>query len=88
VIELVTDICLILLGAAIALTLWRLVRGPYLADRVLALDLLTMLGIGVIAVFAVRTATSLYMDIAIALALLGFVATAGFARFLLERRGP
>lgn len=87
-IELVTDICLMLLGAAIALTFWRLVRGPYLADRVLALDLLTMLGIGVIAVFAVRTATSLYMDIAIALALLGFVATAGFARFLLERRGP
>lgn len=86
--EVVTALCLVLLGIAIVLTLWRLVRGPYLADRVLALDMLTMLGIGVIAVFAVRSATSLYMDVAIALALLGFVATAAFARFLLGRAAP
>ncbi|HWV02517.1 MAG TPA: monovalent cation/H+ antiporter complex subunit F [Devosia sp.] len=85
-IEIASDISFALLGVGVALTLWRLVRGPHLADRVLALDMLTMLGIGVIATFAVRTATSLYIDIAITLALLGFVATAAFARFLLERR--
>ena len=87
-IEAATDVCFGLLGIAIALTLWRLVRGPHLADRILALDMLTMLAIGVIAVFAVRTATNIYIDIAIALALLGFVATAAFARFLLERHAP
>lgn len=87
-IEIATDAGFGLLGIAIALTLWRLVRGPHMADRILALDVLSMLGIGVIAIFAVRAASSLYIDIAIALALLSFVATAAFARFLLERHEP
>ena len=86
-VEVATDVSFALLGIAIVLVLWRLVRGPFFADRVLALDTLTMLGIGVIATFAVRSATSLYVDIAIALALLSFVSTAAFARYLLGRRG-
>jgi multicomponent Na+:H+ antiporter subunit F len=46
----------------------------------------TVVGIGIIAVFAVRTGLYLYIDIAIALALVGFLSTAAFARYLLSGR--
>jgi multicomponent Na+:H+ antiporter subunit F len=84
-IELATTICLVILGLAMVLALVRIIAGPTLADRILGLDTLTVLGIGVIAVFAVRTGLYLYVDIAIALALVGFLSTAAFARYLLSR---
>ena len=69
-----------LLGAAAALTIVRLVRGPTLPDRVLALDLLNALAMSMLAVFAARSALWLYFDLAIALALVGFLSTVAFAR--------
>ena len=80
-----TDAALILLTIALALGIVRLVLGPTLADRVLALDLITTLAMGFIAVFAIRTGFSLYLDIAIAIALLGFLSTVALARYLLRR---
>ena len=59
--------------------------GPSLPDRILALDMLTGIALGFIAVVAVRTGFSLYIDIAIALGLVGFLATVAFARFVLSR---
>lgn len=84
-IELATTICLVILGLAMLLALVRIIVGPTLADRVLGLDTLTLLGIGTIAVFAVRTGLYLDIDIAIALALVGFLSTGAFARYLLSR---
>lgn len=84
-IGIVTTICLALLGLAMALTVIRIIRGPTLADRILGLDTITVLGIAVIGTFALRTRLYLYVDIAVALALIGFVATAAFARYLLAR---
>ena len=63
----------------------RVLRGPTLADRILGLDVATTLGVGLIAVFAMTARQWLYLDIAIALALVGFVATAAFARYLISR---
>ena len=80
-----TSISLVLLGFAMALAIFRVIRGPSLADRILGLDTITTLGIGVIAVFAVRTGLYLYIDIALTLALLGFLSTVAFARYLLSR---
>ena len=80
-----TSISLVLLGFAMALAIFRVIRGPSLADRILGLDTITTLGIGVIAVFAVRTGLYLYVDIALTLALLGFLSTVAFARYLLSR---
>jgi multicomponent Na+:H+ antiporter subunit F len=80
-----TAIALVLLTIAMGLTVVRLVRGPTLADRILALDLLTTLAIGYIATFAVRTGFALYLDIAIAIGLVGFLSTIAFARYLLKR---
>lgn len=79
------DASLAMLALALLLTACRVVIGPTLADRVLALDMLTAIAIGFMAVFAVHTGFSLYIDIAIALGLVGFLATVAFARFILNR---
>ncbi len=78
-----TTIAMVLLGFAVLATIVRIIRGPSLADRILGLDMLTVLGVALIGVFAVRTGLYLYLDIAVALALLGFLSTAAFARYLL-----
>lgn len=70
---------------AIALTLVRILRGPTLPDRVLALDLLSVLGIGMVCTISLYTGVLLYLDIAIALGLVGFLATVAFARYIMIR---
>lgn len=84
-IDLATLAALVILGLSLLLTLVRIVIGPSLADRVLALDLITVVAIGFIGAIAVRTGLTLYLDIALALALLGFLATLAFARYILLR---
>jgi len=85
-VSLASTIALLLLGLALLLSVVRIVVGPTLGDRVLALDLLTVLAMGFVGAVAIRTGLTLYLDIAIALALLGFLATAAFARYILSRR--
>jgi len=74
-----------LLLVAMLLVIIRLIRGPNLGDRILALDTLTLLAMALIGVFAVRTGLSLYIDIAIALGLASFLSTVALARYLLTR---
>lgn len=76
-----------LLSLSFLITVYRFVVGPTLPDRVLALDLLVTVAIGYIAVIGISTGFVLYLDIAIALGLVGFLATVAFARFILSR-GP
>ena len=87
-IDFAINISFALLGLGVAFTLIRILRGPTLADRILGLETLTVLGIGIIAIFSVRAGLTLYIDIAISLALVGFLSTAAFARYLLSRRSP
>ncbi|KKB76437.1 cation:proton antiporter [Devosia soli] len=84
-IDLTSLIALIILGIALLVSLVRIVIGPSIADRVLALDLMTVIAMGFIGAIAVRTGLTLYLDIAIALALLGFLATVALARYILRR---
>lgn len=63
----------------------RVIRGPTLPDRILALDMLVAAAIGFIAVIGIKTGYELYVDIAIALGLVGFLATVAFARFVMTR---
>ncbi|SMC96881.1 cation:proton antiporter [Rhizobium sp. RU36D] len=79
------NFALVVLGVSFFLTVYRVVKGPTLPDRVLALDMLVGIAIGFIAVIAIRTGYTLYIDIAIALGLVGFLATIAFARFILSR---
>lgn len=82
------QIALALLLAAFAMTTIRIIAGPSLADRVLGLDLLVTLAIGFIAVIALITGQAVYLDIGLALALVGFLATIAFARFIASRAPP
>lgn len=75
-----------LLSLALLLTVIRVIIGPTLPDRVMALDMLVAIAIGFIAVLGIKTGQALYADIAIALGLVGFLATVAFARFVLQRR--
>lgn len=76
---------LTLLAIAFLLTVVRVIRGPTLPDRILGLDTLVAVAIGFIAVVGVKTGFNLYIDIALALGLVGFLATVAFARFVLEQ---
>ncbi|MDZ7927559.1 MAG: cation:proton antiporter [Agrobacterium sp.] len=80
-----TVLATVVLSAAFLLTVYRVVVGPTLPDRIVALDMLVGIAIGFIAVIAIRTGVDLYVDIAIALGLVGFLATVAFARFVLSR---
>ena len=80
-----TLLALAILSLAFLLTVWRVFAGPTLPDRVLALDMLVAVAIGFIAVLSIRHGYTAYVDIAIALGLVGFLATVAFARFIMSR---
>ncbi|ODT66571.1 MAG: hypothetical protein ABS75_26200 [Pelagibacterium sp. SCN 63-23] len=82
-IDWVTLAALVLLALALLFCLVRIVIGPSISDRVLALDMLTVVAMGFVGAIAIRTGLMLYLDIAIALALLGFLATVALARYVL-----
>ncbi len=68
-------------GVAILLTFVRLVRGPDLPNRVVAVDLLSALGIGVAGVAAIVSEDPVYLDVALVVALIAFLGTVAFARY-------
>lgn len=71
------------LAAAVLATV-RIVGGPTHADRVVALDIFLAAGIALAVAASLATARTVFLDVAIGLALVGFVATIGWAR-LVER---
>ena len=71
-----------ILGLAMLLALFRLLVGPSIPDRVVALDLLAAIGIGAIAVASVASGEGAFLDVAIVVGLVGFLATVAFARYL------
>lgn len=73
------------LSLGLLLTIIRLVRGPTLPDRILALDLITTLALSFIVLVAILTGFHLYLDIAISLGLVGFLSTVALARYVLRR---
>ncbi len=78
----VAEITLAVLGVSLALALFRLVRGPSLPDRVVALDLIGTLVVGVIAAYAVATHQSVYIRDAIVLSVISFLGTTAFAYYV------
>jgi len=80
-------IVLVMLSVSLLLALGRLVKGPGLPDRVVALDLMGTIAVGVIAAYCVVTGESAILDAALVVALIGFLGTVAFASYL-ERGGP
>lgn len=83
-IALALNIAFACVGGALLLTLFRLVRGPTRADRVLALDTLAVNAVCLIMLFGVREASGNYFEAALLIAMTGFVATVVFAKFALR----
>ena len=85
-ITLTMTIALVLLTVTIALSFVRVQRGPTLPDRVVALDILTTVGIAITAVYAVATDQDVWLDVATVLALISFLGTIAFAFYIDLRR--
>ncbi len=67
---------------AVFCAFFRLLKGPYLPDRVLSLDFLSSVAIGIVAVYAIATGNAVLLDIALSVALLSFLGSVAFAYFL------
>jgi multicomponent Na+:H+ antiporter subunit F len=85
IVSIAASAALVILAVTFLVAGWRVIAGPTLPDRILALDTLSGTAIGFIAVIAVKTGFALYIDIAISLGLVGFLATVAFARFVMSR---
>jgi multicomponent Na+:H+ antiporter subunit F len=81
-VEMVTQFALMTLGVALLLAVVRLVRGPTLPDRIVAMDLIGVLVISLIVVLAASTGVRATLDAAIVIALIGFVGTVAYATYV------
>lgn len=76
------DFALVAVGLAMLLCGWRLLRGPEIVDRVLALDTLYINTVALVILLGIRWRTDLLFEAALIVAMLGFVATVALARYL------
>jgi multicomponent K+:H+ antiporter subunit F len=80
----VTLIAAGMLGLAIALNLWRLVLGPSLPDRILALDTMYINAIALLIVFGIYQGADVYFEAALLIAVMGFISTVALSKYLLR----
>jgi len=80
-------IALFIVAISLVLVFVRLVLGPTLPDRVVALDMLSVVTISLVALIAIITGQAAYLDAAIILALIAFLATIAFARYVEAEAG-
>ena len=81
-IEFAARLGLIVLAIGMGLCVYRIVRGPKNADRIIALDLLSILVTAIIVLYAISSGKAAFLDVAIAYALVAFLGTVAFARYL------
>jgi multicomponent K+:H+ antiporter subunit F len=78
------DIASALIGLAMLLAFWRLLRGPDVVDRVVAIDTLYVNACAMLLAFGIGGDTTLHFEAALVIALLGFLTTVAFAKYLLR----
>jgi multicomponent K+:H+ antiporter subunit F len=69
---------------ALLLAGWRLLRGPTLADRILALDTLYVNSVALLVLVGMYFGTAIYFEVALIIAMIGFVSTVALAKYLLR----
>ena len=74
----------IMLCIALILNFWRLVIGPHIVDRILALDTMYINSIALILIYGIYSRTTLYFEAALLIAMLGFVSSVAFGKYLLR----
>ena len=83
--DLLLGIALLLFALAALLAAWRLLRGPEAVDRILALDTLYVTSLALLVLLGMRLGTELYFEVALVIAMLGFVGTVVMSKFLQTR---
>jgi multicomponent Na+:H+ antiporter subunit F len=85
--ELATLVGLAMLSGALVLASVRLFVGPSLPDRIVGLELIASLFVGIVAITSIVSDVSVFLDVAIALTLVAFLGAVVFARFIERRVG-
>ncbi len=78
-------ISLNVVGLAMLLALWRLLRGPTVPDRILALDTLNINAIMLLVLYGMYARTQVHFEAALVIAMLGFTSTVVLTKFVLRR---
>ena len=76
------DIAVGAVSLAMALCAWRLMRGPHITDRLLAIDTLYINAVALVVLLGIRLQTPMLFEAALIIAMLGFVSTVALARYL------
>ena len=82
--NLVIPIAFALAAGAVVLSFWRLLRGPSAPDRILALDTLYVNSIALLVLLGIHLGSALYFEVALLIALMGFVGTVALCKYLLR----
>ncbi len=78
-------VCMHVVGLAMLLALWRLLRGPTVPDRILALDTLSITAIAELMLFGMYLNSAIYFEAALIIAMLGFCSTVVLSKYVLRR---
>jgi multicomponent K+:H+ antiporter subunit F len=84
-IDIAVVVALHAIGLAMLLSLYRLLRGPTMPDRILALDTLYVNTIAQLILFGMYLDSSIYFEAALIIAMLGFVGTVVLSKYVLRR---
>ena len=76
------NVALVILSIAMVGFLYRVVKGPSVADRVIALDVMGITLAGIVAIVSILLNTSAFLDVILLIGILAFVGTVAFAKFL------
>lgn len=82
----VVDFGIVALSLAFVMCLYRLLRGPTLADRGLAGDTISMQVVGIAILLTIQMRTVMFFDAVLIISILGFASTLAFAQFIARRR--
>jgi len=84
-IQIAIVVSLTVVGAAMLLSLWRLLRGPTAPDRILALDTLYVNAVAQLILFGMYLDVELYFEVALIIAMLGFFGTVVLSKYVIRR---
>lgn len=74
----------VVVGLCQVMAMYRVVQGPNTGDRILALDTMVVNAIGLIVLMGLSQGTRVYFEVSLIIAMLGFVSTVAYARFVLR----
>ena len=84
-IQIAIVVALVVVGVAMLLSLWRLLRGPTAPDRILALDTLYVNTVAQLILFGMYLDSELYFEAALIIAMLGFFGTVVLSKYVIRR---